>query len=481
MYKARHINATGRSQERTMVACENGSALISVLGAILWLSMLVGIYWSLLQLQVHYVKQDAHRLQAEYVAEAGIYMAVSRLEGDPLWEVSDSLFSLADSLPGTLTVEPFGAYHLVRATARTQEREVRLRTLVAAEPPPAFDNALYLWDHSARLNVAGTTSIYGPITTGRLGVRQNTLPGISYTGDHIGAVRYVENLAPPQFSDTLITRSLSRFDMLIDSPPLPSAIPAHEPVDKSLLMPSELPIYYSEVDIVITAADSLLFDAPHVLVTPGNIALEGAWRLPEGTILLAGNHVTIGGTGYGNRLLFYGRQGIQAIEHVRCNAQLFTRGSINISGAVHLTYPSVVFSSTQHDDEVSIEINGTARVDGIIMQAAPLSEELVRSSKPYRVVLSDSVEVRGALFNPYQTELKGTVHGSVITYQFYLYKKPSRYVNWVLDAEINHHLRPSTFHVPQGFVTSNNLDVIAWERALSLITRTDSLEVPADE
>ena len=235
-------------------------------------------------------------------------------------------------------------------------------------------------------------------------------------------------------------------------------------------MPDELTVYFSLDDIFISDADSL--EKPVKVITPGNITLAGQWRLPEGSTLLAGGHIDVSGNGSGINLVFYGRNGISVTEQVQCSVQLFSRSTLIVSDLVHLQYPSLLYS--QASQEVNINIDGKAQVDGFITQSNAIFDR--SSSQLNRIVMADSTLLRGALFNPFQTELKGDVHGSVITHQFHLYHSPRRYVNWILDSEINHHLRPIDFHVPPGF--RGQLEPINWRRSAD--SNSDSSLVAAN-
>ena len=68
-----------------MVREESGSGLLATLVMITVVSVLIGAVVALHLAQYRFIRRDAHRLQARYAAEAGVYLAVDSLQRNPFW------------------------------------------------------------------------------------------------------------------------------------------------------------------------------------------------------------------------------------------------------------------------------------------------------------------------------------------------------------------------------------------------------------
>lgn len=448
------------------IKSEQGSALVSVLAIVVILTIIAGTILSVETMQNRFIHSDVERLQILYKAEAGVYGAMHLLREDPLLEVSDTLLNLSEDIASIVSIESLGGYYHIRSTAgssdSSRQRQVVVRATVAERVPIEFLRAVYLWDHTSHLSVAGTTVINGHIEVGQPGIRQNAISGIRYTGALNGVSRFNPEIKSPFFEDRLLQRSLSEFDQVISDSLQRNIAHIDNPrFEPSVLLPSELPIYFVDGDLVLTQADSILFNTPLIVVTSGDLRIDGPVRFAAGSHFLAGNRVRLQGEIQGENGVFYGRRSLSTSGKTKIKGQLLSRQEIIIRDSAYVSYPSLLFlGGVDEDNTGSIEIQGRAVVEGMLIHGY-LAEE----PKQVRghIIVGRNALVKGGIYNPYGTELHGTVHGSVLTHRFFFYRSPTRYVNWLLDASIDVKLRPENFHVPLLFSVNPDLIVIQWE------------------
>jgi hypothetical protein len=98
-------------------------------------------------------------------------------------------------------------------------------------------------------------------------------------------------------------------------------------------------------------------------------------------------------------------------------------------------------------------------MDGTILY--PYEPNLINQVQ-LKVTVDTTAIVRGAIYTKGLTELFGTVHGTVITDQFYFYESPTSYFNWIKDATIDRTQRPDEFILPIGFSASPKFEILYW-------------------
>ena len=439
---------------------QDGSALISVLSVIVIFTVLAGTILSVDMVQHRFIHRDVDRLQAFYQAEAGVYAGMSLLRMHPYLQMTDSVLTVVDGMTSTVSIEAVGGYYYVRAKAGERQNEVTLRARVGERPPPALDRAVYLWDPTSRLNVAGATRIVGPIDVGMRGVRQSSLAGVRYTGVLEGVSSYDPDIEPPYFDDGILKRSLSRYDALLAGHITEATVPRSD-VPEELLLPHELPVITLDSDVFISSADSVLLSTSAIVIAQGNMHIAGPLSFAKGTHFLAGGELRLQGTVTGEDGVFYGRQRLLTEGPTYSSGQFFSRGHMAIQDSAYVAYPSLLFlGGLVEEQSGAIEVSGRAHVEGNLIHGR--YQEPARDVRG-RIIVRDSALVVGSIYNPYETELHGTVYGSVITHQFYFYRSPTRYINWLFDAEVYRALRPRAFHVPLLFHRTPALQVLSWD------------------
>lgn len=440
---------------------EEGKSLLLTLVLIAVLTILVSSIWALYLTQYRFLRRDAHRLQARYGAEAGVYWAIDSLQKNPMWTTPGYDLSLPGDQRSRLTIEPFGGYIFIRSESHYRRSRSVVRVLVGEAPPVAFDHAVTMWDGTSSLQVAGDTHIRGDVVVGRRGLEQSTYRRRRFTGDVDGTVHAVDDMEPPFFDEAFLQRSVTMLDSLIDAA---AALDGgeedrHERVP--YWMPTANPTYVVTDDLVLTEADSALFSGPVTVVAQGNLILRGTLDVKRGSILLGGNGLFLEGGVRGRGGLFYGRTGVRIEGAVRCGGQFLSRRFVHVGASAYLVYPSMLYVTGEAIAEGrTIWLEAGAAVNGTVVHP-PVSPEpdIPRG----RVVIEDGALVRGGLYNAHETEFHGTLLGSLLTYQFYFYESPTSYVNWMKDSRVDVSERPIQYLVPLQFREAPELVAFHWD------------------
>lgn len=433
---------------------QTGSSLVTVLAMITIISTLVGTIMAVQLAQWRFIDADGDATQAQYTAEAGLYVALDELKTDPSWRPHQEVLPMPGDLTAQVSIEDFGAFILVVSSAHSGTREVTLRTMLGAATPAYFNKALVLFDKGARLNVAGSTRIIGDILTSQHEVRKNSFDGEPFSGKLEGEASTIEDLAPPAFNSRNLLEELSRLDSL-------NGATNGQPSSHASLLPSSNKIVFLSGDVHLSRADSTLLSVPITLIIEKDLIVEGPISLKPGSILISREKLHLQNDVKGHSILFYGKTGIDLSSAAGKGLQLLSRGSIEIKEHSYLEYPSLVLTTGEFaDDAPSILLEEDVAVDGLVMYY-PLTPPA--DDRMAHIQLSQDALVRGAVYNSGSTGLSGSIYGSLITKNTYFYSEPSHYTNWLLDSEIDLSQRPTPFVLPTGFGSSEQYQIISWE------------------
>ena len=435
---------------RPCTTSESGSSLVAVLGMVTILTALAGTVMAVQLAQLRFIHSDGDTIQAQYTAEAGLYAAIDRLQKNPGWRPENEVLHLPDELAPAVSIQPFGGYLRMVASGKKGVRNVQIHTLLGTIPPKHFDAAVYVWGGESRLNVAGSTHIIGDMYTGERGMRTHAFKGKPFQGVIHGEIFRQKTTAPPSFDNAHILDELTRFDSLWTSPPSLDHSSSYQ-TDPSKTV-------FLSGDAFISAADSLALAQPAIWIVEKNLTVEGPIRAAAGSVFIAGERLHLANEVLGKELLLYGRMDINAEKFQAGSIQLLSRGPISITNQSYLQYPAFIFSTGEYaDDSPRITIENKSTVDGLAMFYALTP---VANDKAAHVFIQSGSIVRGAVYCSASTEIRGIIHGSLLTQNTYFYEKPAHYTNWLLDASIDVSQRPKPFNLPVGF---GELDVISWQ------------------
>ena len=443
-------------------ADQQGSALLTVLAMIVILSILVGSVLTVHVIQYRFIHRDVHRVQARYCAEAGVYTTIERLQKQPYWRPKNEIVTLAGAGSALVTVESFGGFLLIRSSVQRSKSRYTVRAWVGEIPPNAFRNAIFLWGTESSLNVAGHTQVIGDIIIGERGMTESIFKGQGFDGLVAGEVHATPGLEAPFFDHSLFDQAIDRCETyLLHYAYLSPLDGAGEELSSTPSLPSENARIVRTDDLRLSVRDSLLFDEPVTIITGGDLILEGPLHFLPGTIFISGGTLHLQDNVVGEGGLFYGRRRIEVTGSRHCAGQFLSAEHIRISRNAYLRYPSVLYiSGSAAVFGGSIEITHHTAVDGTVIHPTLSPQpDMPRA----RIQIADSAKVRGAVYNGLETEMSGSIYGSLLTHQLYFYDTPTSYINWLKDATINVSRRPINYVCPLQFSPTPRLTVFAWD------------------
>jgi hypothetical protein len=275
--------------------------------------------------------------------------------------------------------------------------------------------------------------------------------------------------------------------------------------DDRSTVPSFHPQYIvAEGNTVLTAADTSITRHQSVVIVRGNLTIQGPLHLHDTSQFIVRDTLFVReGTGRGEvenpapntsgseaaggpfpaesavpgrgvsgtRALFYGGKHVE-LSNWSGDAQVLSGGGITLGGHTALTYPSLVYvgkrtASLAIDEQGArpieapeslrhIDIQGEAAIDGTVILNRTDQGDDSFSYRDERVQIGPQARIRGAVYSNTVTTLQGHVSGTVATRQFYVYRSPTDYINWISSGTISVRERPEPYVMPVGFRESPN-------------------------
>jgi hypothetical protein len=164
--------------------------------------------------------------------------------------------------------------------------------------------------------------------------------------------------------------------------------------------------------------------------------------------------------------ILFARQGIEVSGDGKIEGQLFSPCDIVLKERATLSYPSLVFCSGVMRDQtwqgqISLQDQATVRGTVILFPDKKHNDETHDATI---FSLGKNAKVVGAVYARNHTSQQGTICGTVVTGQFFLYESPTIYLNWLQDAVTDHSQLPEDFLLPLGFNEGHRLEVLKWEK-----------------
>ncbi|WP_409029390.1 hypothetical protein [Gracilimonas sediminicola] len=439
---------------------EEGSALASVLIIIVIVSLFIGVVLSGIYLQNGFIQKDINEVKARYAAEAGIAFFLSEIKYSAVNRDTSIIVTVHDCTKVTINAKPFGGFLDVESMAMVKGKEKKIRVLAGASKTYPFEYAVVLGDTSSVLMLTGSTQLKGNILTGQIGTRTTDFKGISFSGSLEGEQTQQSGELLSSFNASFIQNQEAVIKNSFKDGKFSSFSSNYNGAGNSNAAAEDT--LYFDGDISWSTRDSISFPKDLIIAVNGNMTLNGNYHFGEFTKLLVRDTLRVGGSVSGEHVLMYAGQSLQVGGAAQFSAQVISGGEIIIRDNAWLTYPSMIYTDQELStdrQEIIIDIRDNARLDGTIVYPVPTTNF---TSGLFRFRVSDQAVVRGGVYTLGQTELEGTVLGSVLTQQFYFYESPSSYINWLKDAEVDFSGRPENYVVPLGFSEHPKYQMVDW-------------------
>ena len=426
---------------------DEGTALPVVLILSVLLATVVGAFALVLLAERRLVVREVQKAQAAYAAEAGLHAALVRLAADAAWRPAGARIDVGRGVPedtsrvrARIWVRPYGAYLQVASHVDVGRQSGRAVALVGREPPEAFGAAVVLGDPDGRLVLAGDATVEGPIWTGPSGWDTGTLSRRPFSGAVRGDHRTVDESPLPSLDASAFVETLDR---------LTRAVAASD----SAVVEAEAPFGPGVAVVrpggtVLRAADLEGLEGPLVILRDGDLELAGPLRLSPGTAVAATGTLSATAASGRDLLLVADRVRVRGGE---LQGQALGRREVTVDGGTRWRHPSVLYA---HDPPVRLGEGGLvvndAWIDGMVVTPERAERGPPSAGEPAGLVVNEGGTVRGAVYAGRRAEVSGRVWGTLLAQQFFFYRSPSTYANWLADAEVRVGERPDGLVVPVG-------------------------------
>ncbi len=441
---------------------EDGSALVTVLIITVIASLMIGAVLSGLHLQSLFIQKDIKVTQARYLAEKGAYEFLHKQSSS--WVVRDTAVVMDEGLRDSVWVEitPFGGFLQLSSTAYTGNQKALIAMTFGEQSSSVFEYAVVLGDTTSSINLIGSTSINGDIVSGKQGVKESSFKGFPFSGNYDGeSIALGRELEFPDIRYEFITEQMERVQ---------SDFKANKysgiGVDEYLFLPepkkNESVTLFSNSDLVWPGQLASIPDASKLIVR-GNLTINEPLNFGSKTKIFVRDTLIVNSKVEGSDLIFFVGGPVTIGGNATFSGQIVSENSITLKDDAYLVYPSMLFTSLEFlsgNETEAIRLTGNAMLDGTIIY--PIQTNTFNQER-LRVKVEEGATVRGAVYSQGQTELDGTVLGSVLTRQFYFYESPTSYINWIKDATIDISQRPENYIVPFGFSDSIKYVLLDWE------------------
>jgi len=450
-------------------ACNNtqGSALVLALVMVTIVTGMIGIIMMAVQLQWRFIREEQNRIQALYLAEAGVYKTLWYLSGnggkDIGWRPENELVELFDDETASITVKEWGGYLRITSTAQARHVAKSLRALAGEMPSSAFQQAIVIGGVDYPLVVTGRNRIIGNVTVGPEGVKKGRIKGRDFDGENLvdGKIDRQNKPQRPYFNSALFHNVLQKYLLVL-------ADSAKHLLQSNNVVLSQIQDerIHVEGDLHINLNDSTQkVRGPKRISSSKNVLINGATQILDNVELVAGGKIIVTDHAVLRNCVLFARTGIEVSGESQINGQLLSTGDIILKERSVLHYPSVVYCRSTFADNAwrgrillqdQTVVRGTLILDSGQWKRSKENNETI-------VQITPNAKVVGAVYSMHNTEHRGQVIGSIITGQVFLYESPTIYLNWLQDAITDRAQLPEGFLLPIGFSAQPQLDVLHWE------------------
>ena len=334
----------------------------------------------------------------------------------------------------------WGVFETVTSVSTIKTNHFQKIALIGAKSKDQIRTALYLQDTHKPLVVVGETKIEGLVFLPKQGVKAGTISGHSYTGSQL-------IYGPTKQSSSL--------------PPL-----ATETVDYIESIEHQISEISNAQFITIESGtySNSFFKPVQIHFSQSNIVLNEV-QLTGHMIVQSSTKITVSPSAVLKDVILIAPE-IEIQNNVISNFQAFASKRISIGESVQLQYPSALILNKNQDisqpnntgekEKPSIQIGKSSVVKGVLVYLGtdPLSNYKTQ------IELQKTSVLKGELYCNQNTELKGTVYGTVFTKNFIANQFGSIYQNHIYNGKINVHQLPKKY---VGLLFNNSKkEVLKW-------------------
>lgn len=431
-----------------IIKCKNKFNEGYALPSVLLVSLLVmTLLLSILSI-VYFTETGTSRLIEKQKLKLACYSSVQMALADSVLLFSDSSNIRTDNFDVLLKTRQYGFWREVIASSKGIIDSVKLRYLIGIQSTENsyFENAIVISRPNLRASVAGDTKIVGGIlgTSDQI-VMSNIFGEPPVKKDYHKGVKKIDNKIKSQLiPDSLFNNIAAVF------------------ANRNSEITNEL--NQNEIDLF---ESGVLYSALNDLAINGNIDSKerdgillkttGALTIQENTsvkypaLLYSDSLIIIESNCNLQNSIVYSKGPIIIHEGSTFkNVQIFSQDSIYIDGA-HFDYPSIICLSV--DDTIAEKKNKAIILENSIVNGSILlmTNTSGLSSNRTKIRIDKKSKVQGLIYSENNVELYGEIFGTIFTFNFWYYKEPTEYINWLINVKVDRDEVDKWFLLPAVF------------------------------
>lgn len=351
-----------------------------------------------------------------------------------------------------------GLYLKVSASAKSTRDSTKIISHFGQKSDSLFNNALIMSTPQLQASVAGKTKITGNILATNDNFRKGNIFGIPrLKGDFIdGKIIKENNVNQKAFSDSLL-----------------QAIFYTDEIDTTIIINGNLQLternfntfIYEQYKINgdLSVSGNIISKKNIEFIVTGSTEFSDNANIDINLEIATDSSLTINSGCKIKNAIFIARKDVNVLgDNIFENVKLFAERNISVEGSTFL-FPSIIAAYSEVNDTSNlnnkIEISSSA-VNGTVML---INSTVGLNNNKTMVSVDKSSIIHGLIYCENLLELESPVNGVVYTNKFYFYKRPTTYINWLVNVKINRNELDKWFLFPIGFSVTNNFELIKEE------------------
>lgn len=337
---------------------------------------------------------------------------------------------LNDTLQIQLTEEPnrivkihrgyWGVFEKITSVSQIKNKQFTKTALIGAKQIENIRTALYVQNNNKPLVVVGKTKIEGVAYIPKQGVKSGTISGQSYYGSQLIYGQTKTSSTLPKLASEIISQIKSLENQISEIPQSKFIKFEHSKSYKNSFN-NPMQVVFSNNDINLNS----IHLTGHILIQSKTKIVVEATSVLKDVVLIAPE--------------------IEINSNVKGYFQAIASKSIRAGSNVQLEYPSaLVLNEKQHISQQEVTANNSAlKTPAISVEENAVIKGLlmfIGEEKPnnykVQVELKENAALYGELYCNQNTELKGTVYGTVFSNNFIANQSGSVYQNHIYNGSI---------------------------------------------
>ncbi len=438
---------------------QSGFALPSVL----LISLLVTTMLLSLLTIISFTNKSTNKLLEKKKLELACFSAVQLALNDSTLLYADNTVINVNDIDVELESKQLGFFRSLTASTAGVNDSIRIRYVLGIKGSVNgyFSNAVVLSRPNLRATVAGNTQINGDI----LGTSDKIVIGNIFGEPptnkdyHKGKVKIDNNINPQLIPDSLFESIINRYNnyasLIYEE--------QNEITAENLEHFDPANVHQFAQDVKIRGTIKSKNNAPVALIVQGKVEFSEESYIKKHLELLSDSSVLIRRKSHLENVIIYsnGPIIIEADSYFK-NVQFFSTDSIFIQKS-QFDYPSLICLNVDDTNSAkqdkAIVIKNTIVNGSVIM----MTKTAGLSSNKTKIQIDKDSKVQGLVYSENNLELAGEITGTVFTYNFWHYKEPTEYINWLINVKINRNELDEWYLIPIVFNDKGKIQILKEE------------------